>query len=92
MNRSTASLFACALPVLAALAYSGSANAQVVVAGPPTSYVASYEPIYYNGAAHYLWHDHWFYRDHAGWHGYDKEPGFLHDHRGEWAHHQHHWR
>jgi hypothetical protein len=84
---------AAALPLLAVGAYSLEAKAQVVVqVGPPSAYIASYEPIYYNGFAHYLWHDHWYYRDHGAWHWWDHEPGFLHDHRGEWAHHWHHWR
>jgi hypothetical protein len=64
----------------------------VVVEGPPSAYIASYEPVYYNGFAHYLYRDHWAYRDHGAWRGYRHEPGFLHDHRGEWAHHAHHWR
>jgi hypothetical protein len=80
--------------IAATLAYGPMANAQVVVY-PPAEYVASYEPIYYNGFAHYLYHDHWYYRDHGGaWRGYEHEPGALHDRRGEWARHGggHHWR
>jgi hypothetical protein len=93
MNRTIACLVATAAVPVAILAYSATSRAQAVVAvGPPGEYVAAYEPIYYNGFAHYLWHDHWYYRDHAAWHWYDHEPGFLHDHRGEWAHHWHHWR
>jgi hypothetical protein len=81
-----------ALPLAAIALYSLEAKAQVVVAvGPPSAYVASYEPIYYNGFAHYWWRDHWYYRDHGSWHWWDREPAFLHDHRGEWDHHWHHW-
>ena len=89
MNRSILCLAACAAIPLAVAMYSTDAQAQP---WPPVTYIASYEPIYYNGFAHYLWHDHWYYRDHGGWRGYATEPGFLHDHRGEWAHRWHHWR
>jgi hypothetical protein len=90
MNRSILWLAACvAVPFFSVTAYSTVAEAQI---GPPTTYVASYEPVYYNGLAHYLYRGHWFYRDHGAWRGYDREPGFLHDRRGEWARHWHHWR
>ena len=59
---------------------------------PDDAYLATAEPVYYNGFAHYFYHNHWYYRDHGAWRGYDHEPGFLHDRRGEWAHHAHHWR
>jgi hypothetical protein len=89
MKRSILWFVACAAVPLAAIVYSTDARAD---AWPPGSYIASYEPIYYNGFPHYFWRDHWYYRDHGAWRGYDHEPGFLHDHRGEWAHHWHHWR
>jgi hypothetical protein len=84
-------LVSAILPVAAiAIAYAHKAQAQF--APPPPAYVASYEPVYYNGSAHYLYRDRWFYRDHAAWRGYEHEPRFLHDRRGEWGHHVHHWR
>jgi hypothetical protein len=94
MKRSIPWFVASAAVLFGALAaYPSSASAQVVVVEPPSAYIASYEPVYYNGFAHYLYHDHWYYRDHGGaWRGYDHEPGFLHDQRGGWAHHWHHWR
>jgi hypothetical protein len=93
MNRTIAWLIASAALPLAIVGYSTESRAQtVVVAGPPSEYVASYEPVYYNGSAHYLWHDHWHYRDHRAWHRWDHEPAFLHEHRGEWGHHAHRWR
>jgi len=79
-----------AAPFVGIAAYSTNASAEVIVVHE--TYVASYEPIYYNGFAHYLYHGHWYYRDHGGWHGYDHEPAVLGGHRGEWAHHWHHWR
>jgi hypothetical protein len=93
MNRTIACITASTALLLSVVVYSRDSGAQtVVVEGPPSAYVASYEPIYYNGWAHYWWRDHWYYRDHGAWHWWDKEPAFLHDHRGEWAHHWHHWR
>lgn len=93
MSRTIAYLVASAALSVAILAYSRESRAQtVVVTGPPSEYVASYEPVYYNGSAHYFWHRYWHYRDHGIWHRWDREPAFLHDHRGEWAHHWHHWR
>jgi hypothetical protein len=79
-------------PLMAVASYCWEAKAQIVVAGPPAAYVASYEPIYYNGFAHYYYRNRWYYRDHNAWRGYDREPGFLHEHRGEWEHHRHGWR
>jgi hypothetical protein len=95
MKRSILLLVACtAIPLGAIAGHSTEAKAQTVVveAGPPASYIAAYRPIYYNGFAHYLWHDRWFYRDHVGWRGYGVEPGVLRGYRGEWAHHWYHWR
>jgi hypothetical protein len=75
------------------LSYSPDASAQMEVRiGPPTAYIASYEPVYYNGFAHYLYRDHWYYRDRVGWHYWDHEPGFLHGYRGGWEHRWHRWR
>lgn len=94
MNRSIRWFVASSvLPIAAIAAYSWEARAQVVVAvGPPSAYVASYEPVYYNGFAHYWYRDHWYYRDHASWRWWTQEPGYLHDQRAGWAHHWHHWR
>jgi hypothetical protein len=90
MNRSILWLAAAAaVPFVAIMAQSTDARAEV---WPPGTYIASYEPVYYNGFAHYFWHDRWYYRDHGGWHGYEHEPEFLRGRRGEWAHHWHHWR
>jgi hypothetical protein len=95
MNRSIRWFVACAaVPLMTVAMYSWEAKAQVVAVGPPAVYVASYEPFYYNGFAHYWYRDRWFYRDHGAWRSYEHghEPGFLRDHRGEWEHHRHAWR
>jgi hypothetical protein len=60
------------------------AQAQVVYY-PPAAYVAWYTPYYYNGYAHYLYRNNWYYRDHGGWRGYGREPGALYGQRGAWG-------
>jgi hypothetical protein len=92
VNRTLPSLVALAAAFLALSGDSTDARAQVQVVYPTPAYVASYEPVYYNGFAHYWYRDRWFYRDHAAWRWYEHEPDFLHARRGEWAHHWHHWR
>jgi hypothetical protein len=81
------------LPLSAMAAYVPAAEAQVrVVVYPSHAYVASYEPIYYNGYAHYLYNDRWYYRDHGSWRGYEHEPAALRGRRGEWSGRRHRWR
>jgi len=91
MNSISKLLLSVALPVAAVTAYAPASSAQVVVY-PTASYVASYEPIYYNGYAHYYYNNHWYYRDHGYWRGYNTEPGVLWGRRGEWAGRRHGWR
>jgi hypothetical protein len=59
---------------------SGSSSAQVVVY-PPAEYVATAEPVYYEGHAAYWYGDRWYYRDAHGWQYYHGEPGYLRDWR-----------
>jgi hypothetical protein len=98
MNRSiTEKLVFAILPIAAiAIGYSQeeaqAQYAEVQYAPPPPAYVASYEPVYYNGYAHYLYRNRWLYRNHGAWRGYGHEPGFLNGRRGEWGHHWHRWR
>jgi hypothetical protein len=89
MSRST---FVVALGALGlATALSADAGAQVVVPvpfpPPPPSFVATVQPVYYEGHASYWYGGHWHWRDTHGWHAYDREPGYLHDHRAHehWA-------
>ena len=82
-------LAAAVLAAVVSTAYSDDARAEF---GRPTpAYVASYEPVYYHGHAHYWYGGRWFYRDHGGWRWYDREPRFLHERRGEWSRHWHRW-
>jgi hypothetical protein len=55
---------------------------EVVVTYPGDAYVATAEPVYYNGVAHYWYRDRWYYRDGRNWAWYHGgEPGYLHDYR-----------
>jgi hypothetical protein len=92
MKHTTKLLFVVPFCALGAL-FSTDASAQWAPRPPPPHYVATYEPVYYNGYAHYYYQNHWYYRDHGGaWRWYDREPGYLYGHRGEWEHHHHGWR
>jgi len=64
------------------LAAPSDASAQAVVVYPDDAYIASAEPVYYNGAAHYWYCDRWYYRNGGQWAWYhDGEPRWLHDYR-----------
>jgi hypothetical protein len=78
----------------AALTVSSTASAQVVVDFPPAEFVASIQPIYFENHAAYWWHNHWLWRDGAGWHTWEHEPAFLMQHRlhdpaGRWFYGHH---
>jgi hypothetical protein len=92
MNTIPKLLLSAVLPLAAVIAHAPAAEAQAVVVYPSAAYVASYEPIYYNGHAHYYYNNHFYYRDHGAWRGYEHEPAALWGRRGEWAHHRHGWR
>lgn len=68
---------------------------------PPPEYVATTEPVYYEGHAAYWYNNHWYWQDeHGAWNHYDQEPAFLADRRmhsppdrrdferGGWSHHR----
>jgi hypothetical protein len=82
----------CAFIGVAGIASDASAqvDVQLQVAPPPPTFVATVEPVYYNGQPAYWYRNHWYWRDGGGhWSYYRQEPGFLHDHRmhGEPARH-----
>jgi hypothetical protein len=74
-----------AVGALAAVSLIGTtANAQW--APPPPEYIATTEPVYYEGHAAYWYGNHWYWRDeHGGWGHYDREPPFLADRRAHFA-------
>jgi hypothetical protein len=68
----------------------GTAQAQVIyVGGVPDAYVATTEPVYYGGRAHYWYNGHWAYRDGGAWRYYQSEPGYFRDYRARYP--QGHW-
>jgi hypothetical protein len=86
MNRLIATLskgfvIVSAAGALAAVSLVGTpANAQWVP--PPPEYVATTEPVYYEGHAAYWYGNHWNWRDgHGAWNHYDHEPAALADRR-----------
>ena len=53
---------------------------------PPPEFIATTEPVYYEGHAAYWYGNHWYWRDeHGGWGHYDAEPAFLADRRAHFA-------
>lgn len=45
---------------------------------PPPEYIATTEPVYYEGHAAYWYGDHWYWHDaHGAWNHYDHEPALL---------------
>jgi hypothetical protein len=82
-----------AVGALAAVATIGAPAAAQWVP-PPAEYVASTEPVYYEGHAAYWYGNAWYWHDeHGAWQHYDHEPQFLADHRAHfppvrrsWAH------
>jgi hypothetical protein len=77
------------------VALSGDAAAQPLPpdapAPPPPTYVATVEPVYYEGHAAYWFANHWYWRDPHGWHWYASEPGFLRDRRSHGPPPRHHY-
>jgi hypothetical protein len=86
MNRVIATLskglvIVSAAGALAAVSLIGApANAQWVP--PPAEYIATTEPVYYEGHAAYWYGNHWNWRDaHGAWNHYDREPPALAERR-----------
>ena len=74
-----------AVGALAAISLIGTPAAAQWVP-PPAEYIATTEPVYYDGHAAYWYNNHWFWRDGQGaWNHYDAEPAFLADHRAHAA-------
>jgi hypothetical protein len=87
MNRTTMKGFAIlsAVGALAAVSLAGS-SATAQWAPPPPEYVASTEPVYYEGHAAYWYGNQWSWRDeHGAWNHYDHEPAGLAEHRAHSA-------
>jgi uncharacterized membrane protein YgcG len=84
-------VIASAIGLLAAVSLTG-APADAQWAPPPPEYIATTEPVYFEGHATYWYGNRWNWRDeHGGWSHYDREPGFLAEHRARFAPVQHSW-
>jgi hypothetical protein len=87
MNRHIAALSKGFLIVSALGAFAGvslvGGTADAQWAPPPPEFIATTEPVYYEGHAAYWYGNRWVYRDeHGGWGRYDHEPPALADRRG----------
>jgi hypothetical protein len=52
---------------------------------PPDSFIATSEPVYFEGHAAYWYGGRWFYRDGGRWNHYDREPAGLAQRRAQGA-------
>jgi hypothetical protein len=76
------------VPAVGALAFVSLLGARAFAQWdpPPDEYIATSEPVYYEGHPAYWYNGHWFWRDeHGGWGHYDREPPFLADRRARFA-------
>ncbi|HEY1554687.1 MAG TPA: hypothetical protein VGF94_07600 [Kofleriaceae bacterium] len=74
------------IPAALGLATPGEAQAQVqVVVEPPSAFIATAAPEYFEGRPVYWYNDHWYYRDHGRWGYYRAEPGYLRGRRAHWV-------
>ncbi len=48
---------------------------------PPDEFIATTEPVYFDGHASYWYGDRWYYRDGGRWNHYDHEPPALYSRR-----------
>lgn len=83
--------FACAVILAATVAANAGCGLEVGAeypAGyyddyPPDAYIATTEPVYFEGHAAYWYGGRWYYRDGGRWNHYDREPAGLREHRGQ---------
>ncbi len=62
-----------------------TAQAQEIVVYPSAAYIATAQPEYFQGRAHYWYNNRWYYRDGARWSYYRSEPVYLRDRRAHWG-------
>jgi hypothetical protein len=83
-----ASLLAAAVGLAVAVGAPRDAHAQiVVVAPPPPTFVATFQPEYFEGRPVYWYHNNWYYRGEHGWSYYRSEPRYLRERRSHWVDH-----
>jgi hypothetical protein len=52
---------------------------------PSADFVATAEPVYYDGHASYWYHNRWVYQNGGRWGGYGREPQALAQHRAQFG-------
>jgi hypothetical protein len=52
---------------------------------PPADWIATTEPVYFEGHAAYWYHGRWCYRDGNRWSSYQREPPALAQHRAQYG-------
>lgn len=70
---------------------SSAADAQITIrvgVAPPSAYIATTQPEYFNGRPVYWYNNNWYYRDHGRWSYYRSEPEYLRDRRSHWRDHE----
>ena len=80
---------ACALAIVAAAVATAGCGVEMgatypgiaMETYPPDGYVATTEPVYYEGRATYWYGGNWYYRDGNRWNHYDREPPALQQRR-----------
>lgn len=71
----------CLGAIIACLA-AAPAQAQVQIRiSPPSWFIATNRPVYYEGHPSYYYGNQWHYREGRTWRTYREEPRFLRDHR-----------
>jgi len=48
---------------------------------PPPGFVATTNPVYYDGRPAYYYNSRWYFRNGGGWGYYRSEPGYLYNRR-----------
>jgi len=75
-------LLLCAGAVVASCLSAAPATAGVSISiHPPSVYIATSRPVYYQGRATYWYQGRWHYRNGRNWRTYNAEPRYLRDYR-----------
>ncbi|HET9989444.1 MAG TPA: hypothetical protein VFQ65_13025 [Kofleriaceae bacterium] len=80
-------MLAVMIPLAVALAPM-QADAQISVSigiAPPSAYIATTQPEYFEGRPVYWYNNNWYYRDHGRWSYYRSEPRYLRERRAHWV-------
>ena len=87
MNRIVTALVKLAPAAVVSLVVLGTTGCAAEVYGdaayyPNDSFVATADPVYFDGQANYYYGDRWYYRNGGRWSSYRSEPSYLRTYRG----------